>query len=72
MSEPRVTIRHDRDTWTEQRTCAAPVEHGIGIHCEVTYTPDQAMEALEAVAAMAADLARQIADAAETRPQEDQ
>ncbi|NUO35649.1 MAG: hypothetical protein HOQ27_11380 [Dermatophilaceae bacterium] len=69
MSGPTITVRHDEDA-IEHRTMASAhaTRVGLDVHAEITYTPDQTHQALEAVDRLAADLRRQIADAAEGAP----
>lgn len=67
MSGPTVTVRHHEDAVEEVRLCshdrllAAPA-----VDAEVTYPVGQHAMALDAVDRLAADLRRQIADAAES------
>lgn len=69
MTAPLVTVRHDEDG-EEIRLHGRPdpIRTTLDVHAEITFEPGQTEAALEAVDRLAADLRRQIADAAERTP----
>lgn len=69
MTGPLITVSHDQHA-IEHRALAdsEPILVGLDVHAEITYAPGQTHQALEAVDRLAADLRRQIADAAEGNP----
>lgn len=64
-----ITVTYDEEAIEYRAMCSTQVTRdGLDVHAEITYEPDQTREALNAVARLAEDLRRQIADAAERSP----
>lgn len=73
MSSPTITVSHHEDVHEINSVCGPMFRAGLYMDAEITYEVGQTRQALEAVQRLAADLRRQIADAAEsTRGEEGQ